>query len=336
MYHFSFKYILNLTKLKLKIKIQHICIKHKIIEMITWVFEDGVLSLGTGDQVRKGHNNTIMNYVPHKNILNSEQSKEYLKVSLEEFRSHHKKARDIYLTQMDYRMKISKNGQYCAVYANNHVHCDFFIQEDMTHPMYPGQKLGRLLFSLSRNMNEPRDYVIEFFEHPISHETVFIFNKNHGQISVYNMDGKIINSDDPTDHYVSLVEIINEKYLLYRGWVWHPYDICLLYDINQLITIPSYEPESIWMEGDYASPPIIQNGGFKVGDLTFDVESYCECKDLIKEFPPSILEDGKIKIRDLTFESDFFYKNISKIYNIFSEKYYKYHCKFYNISLNLK
>lgn len=137
------------------------------------------------------------------------------------------------------QLKVSPKDKYAAVCGINKHYADFYTKHTVD-----GYK--HYLYSLKRNTyrTENNDYVLEFFRSPIdTSKTLFIFNRDHGELGVYDANsGKQLHTDEQNDKFITSIKIINDNYLYVTGWYWSPIFFTSIYKINDLLTKPDYEP----------------------------------------------------------------------------------------------
>lgn len=140
-------------------------------------------------------------------------------------------------------LKVSPNGQYAAVCNIHSYYADFYkvVHSD-------GEEYPKYMYSLRRNTYRSKgtDYLLEFFTSPVDNsKTVFIFNTNHGTISVCDAEsGQELHTDCEEDKFITSYRIIKEigQYYMYvEGWFWNPVFFTTLYKISDLLTTPSYK-----------------------------------------------------------------------------------------------
>lgn len=141
-------------------------------------------------------------------------------------------------------LKTSPNGIYAAV-CNIH---SFYVDVYTINKAEDGKEYPRYLYSLRRNTYKTKgtDFLFEFFTSPVEpSKTLFIFNLNHGTISVCDAQtGQELHKDCQEDKFITHYRIIEEykqQYLYIEGWYWSPKFFTALYDINHLLTTPSYK-----------------------------------------------------------------------------------------------
>lgn len=140
-------------------------------------------------------------------------------------------------------LKVSPNGQYAAVSNIHTYYADFYKIVQCNGEEYP-----KYMYSLRRNTYRSKgtNYLLEFFTSPVDNsKTVFIFNKNHGTLSVCDAEtGQELHTDCEEDKFLTSYRLINEfgQYYLYlEGWFWNPVFFTTLYKISDLLTTPSYK-----------------------------------------------------------------------------------------------
>lgn len=149
------------------------------------------------------------------------------------------------------KLKVSPNGLYAAVCNIHSYYTDFYkLQTDDDSIQYP-----KYMYSLRRNTyrTEGTDYLLEFFTSPVdATQTLFIFNLEHGNISVCDVEtGKVLHTDCNEDKFLTSYKMLTEykqHYLYIEGWYWGPVFFTALYKIHDLLTTPSYQ--SILLDSD--------------------------------------------------------------------------------------
>lgn len=148
-----------------------------------------------------------------------------------------------YDTSDNFILKVSPNGQYAAVCNIHTYYADFYKVVPSKGEEYP-----KYMYSLRRNTYRSKgtDYLLEFFTSPEDNsKTVFIFNTNHGTISVCDAEtGRELHTDCEEDKFITSYRLIKEcgQYYLYlEGWIWNPVFFTTLYKISDLLTTPSYK-----------------------------------------------------------------------------------------------
>lgn len=222
--------------------------------MQQFYFEDGKLKVGKPIE-RSGFyaDNTVQDY----NVMHLDPQPGIY--SQEKYDEITKKAKQ-FNEFMDMKIKTTQDHKYCAVYSPHYLYCDFYEQlepEDYmpivksdNDPLYVKRAKVEYRFTLKRNTYRPGDFIIEFVTHPTTKETMILFNETHGQLSVYNTKGQLIHKEQKADKFFHRVEMINDKYMIGYCWVWHPIQTNVLYNINDLLTIPDYSPITLWREED--------------------------------------------------------------------------------------
>ena len=123
-----------------------------------------------------------------------------------------------------------------------HMYCDFFVD-------------GVLSYSLRRNgYYPPRDCLIEFFKDSEG-RVLFIFSKHHGELSVCDAKtGSELFSEEQDDKFCVDCQMVNQRYMLFSGWMWSPVYFKTLYDMDEFLhNKEEYEPKVI--DGDSALRP---------------------------------------------------------------------------------
>lgn len=152
-----------------------------------------------------------------------------------------------YRDALDYKLKQIDNiaAVFPAGTENNdsaHMYCDFFVD-------------GVLSYSLRRNgYYPPGDCLIEFFK-DCEGRVRFIFNKQHGVLSVYDAKtGSELFSDEQDDKFCVDCQMVDQRYMLFSGWMWSPIYFKTLYDMDEFFhTKKEYEPK--YIDGDDALRP---------------------------------------------------------------------------------
>lgn len=141
-------------------------------------------------------------------------------------------------------LKTSSNGVYAAV-CNIH---SFYVDVYIVKKADDGKECPTYLYSLRRNTYKTKDtdFLFEFFTSPSEpSKTLFIFNLNHGVISVCDAHtGQEVHTDYQDDKFITSYKIIEEykqQYLYIEGWYWASKFFTALYDINHLLTTPLYK-----------------------------------------------------------------------------------------------
>ena len=156
---------------------------------------------------------------------------------------------------LDLQIKSTPDNKYCAVYYPNLIYCEFYEQFEPKNNDTPiGRARVKHLFTLRRNSyyakNPSHDFIVDFVTHPKTNDTMVLFNSFHGKLSIYNMNGQLVHSDNFDDKFVTSLQIINKKYMIAKCWYWGSVVVNLLYDLDKLLTTPDYEPVIIWTEND--------------------------------------------------------------------------------------
>ena len=143
---------------------------------------------------------------------------------------------DSYDDLKDIELRVSPDNKYAALCKIHDYYADFYKVID-NEPEY--------LYSLRRNTyrTEGTKYLLEFFTSPEDPNiTLFIFNKEHGVISVCDAEsGKTIHTDQPEDKFITDYKIIENEYIYLIGWYWSPIFFTALYKIKDLLKINEYE-----------------------------------------------------------------------------------------------
>lgn len=181
-------------------------------------------------------------------------------------------------------LKVSPNGKYVAVCNIIGKYADVF-EVDEPHDVLH-------LYTLKKNTYRTEDaqFMFEFFVSPSDPEdTLFIFNKTHGEISVYNTAWGIDNehhTDSNDDKFITKYKVLNNEYLYIECWYWQPIFGAKLYKLNDLLTVDGYSGVTVDVGLKYPSKDC-----FKVNQETNMVE----------------LIDNDVKIREYTLQD--FYEN---------------------------
>ncbi len=154
------------------------------------------------------------------------------------------------------------------------MYCDFFVN-------------GVLTYSMRRNGYHPHGQcLVEFFKNK-EERVLFIFNKRHGELSVCDAKtGSELFSDDQDDKFCIDCQMIDQRYMLFSGWIWSPLYYKTLYDMQKLMeSKDEYEPVTI--DGDSELSP-----NFKVQDgKLYSVK-------LDKSFDPEYVYSNIQKVKD--------------------------------------
>lgn len=141
----------------------------------------------------------------------------------------------------DIELKVSPDKKYAAICNIHDYYTDLYKVNYNDEPEY--------LYSLRRNTyrTEGTKYLLEFFTSPKNPEdTLFIFNKEHGVISVCDAEtGKTLHTDEPEDKFITDYKIIDNKYIYLIGWYWTPIHFTALYKINDLLQHDGYQSVKI-------------------------------------------------------------------------------------------
>lgn len=241
-----------------------------------WTFEQGVLFLGTErnapiscgtvDRTVKQYSTEIspsLMKLMEKNFSGEvHQDKHHYTSEFMEYRAiKENEYREIYLAQMDYKIKSSKDNQYCAVYSETGIHCDFYQQ--IPSPEGDLMKINRgvYLFTLVRTTHYPSDWIIEFILHPEIKIPLVLFGSRH-KLEFYNMTGVLNSKVKGYDHiYFKHIEWIDETSFLLHAWEWQPFDQVLLCNLSKFFSDPEkYDMEILWFEDDWKKYPKVKDG----------------------------------------------------------------------------
>ena len=284
--------------------------------MDNWNLIDGYLCLGNSlhQQIDDGtYSRIVQHYNPNYSLSFSDKLKHKLNIELDEKKRYKtgdsvkikeafKIATEHFHDYMGYKLKASKDNRYCAVYAENHLHCDFFEQMPPTN--WPFNK-GKHLFTLKRNTYRMSDigFIMEFLEHPETKETLFIFNPQHGELSLYNMKGEKVKEGKANDEFFTSLTFINDEYFLLNGWIWQPMSFFSIYNINKFITDPDYCPR--WeFEQDGCPMPTVKDGKIVMGAFIFELKFFMNNMNFIVFHFPKI-KDNKVLIGDDDFQAEY-------------------------------
>lgn len=111
-------------------------------------------------------------------------------------------------------------------------------------------KNDKFLYSLNKNnyRTENDDFMLlEWFDHPTESKTVFLFNLEHGVISVIDADtGKELHHDAFSSVFISAYQMFdNREYMYISGWCWGPFPVRCIYHIPTFLLTPVYKPTNI-------------------------------------------------------------------------------------------
>jgi hypothetical protein len=263
-----------------------------------WNFANGCLFLGSENSKRMENNGSMSTIVKQYVTDTSDRLSTLVeKVFKEEypdedcysskfFDYRNKKLAEymnIFYAQIDYRLKTSKDKQYCAIYSETGLHCDFYQQvtADFHGSSYPR---GKFLFSLLRNTYQSGKWIVDFVTHPDTQETLILFNSQHGKLDVYDLTGKIKFDQSSDDIFFKSIEWVNDKYFLLHAWMWQPWDVVYIYNLDEFLRnkelLPfhsddyKYKYGQIWFDGDdFKNYPIVKDGKVIMGQKvieTFD------------------------------------------------------------------
>lgn len=242
--------------------------------MLAWNLSDGILSLNSKNIVKNYSHETSRKVIKlieesfSGEIMKDEYnySDEFLKYKI----IKEKEYRQIYLAQLDYQIKCSKDNRYCAVYSNTGIHCDFYEQ----FPSRTFEK-GVYLFTLVKSTFYPSEWIVDFILHPETKNTLCLFGSKH-RIEFYDMKGVPEEAKITIeDLYFKNIEWINDYSFLIHGWDWGPSDHVLLCDIEKFFKdSKNYCIQLIWSDDDWEKYPKVKDGKIWMGNnLYTDIEN---------------------------------------------------------------
>ena len=300
--------------------------------MENWNLIDGSLCLGPSrlhNIGNCGYSRVVEEYNPtHSDELDEKKKKKlniefdqddcYKPNDYEKFTEAYKVSTEHFHDHMGYKLKTSKDNRYCAVYAENHLHCDFFEQIPASQG-WPFTR-GEHLFTLKRNSYrlENIGFIMEFLEHPETKETLFIFNPKHGELSLYNMKGDKMKKGPDNDIFFNKVSIINEEYFLLVGWIWQPMNYMAIYNIKEFITDPDYYPQGQSAFDDCLLPEV-KNGKICLESFLFEIEFFRKNMNFIVFHFPKII-DKKVLIDDIEYDLEYFNAHIEECFSDAKQK----------------
>jgi hypothetical protein len=248
-----------------------------------WTFQDGYLFLGKDRHAQIASNSTVDRTVKRyvndvssslmKIIENNfsgqvnEEENHYTSEFMTYRFAKEKEYREIYLAQMDYKIKTSQDNQYCAVYSETGIHCDFYQQLPSLENDWIKVTRGEYLFTLVRSTNHPSEWIINFIHHPNTQKPLILFGSCH-QLKFYNLMGQVEHTVKGHTHlYYKYIEWINETSFLLHAWEWQPFAEVLLCDLKKFFADPEkYSPDLIWFDGDdWEKYPKVINGQIVMG-----------------------------------------------------------------------
>lgn len=100
------------------------------------------------------------------------------------------------------------------------------------------------IYSMKRSSYYPSktSFVFHFIQHPVEDKQLFIFNKNHGELGVYDAEtAKELHTDHAEDKFIIQMKVVDNEFLLLYGWYWTPVYFIYIYDIKHFLTRPNYE-----------------------------------------------------------------------------------------------
>ncbi|MDD4930667.1 MAG: hypothetical protein PHG66_00740 [Candidatus Colwellbacteria bacterium] len=167
----------------------------------------------------------------------------------------------IYLAQMDYKIKPSKDNQYCAVYSNSGIHCDFYQQIPSPEGDFLKVSRGVYLFTLVRDTHYPSEWIVEFILHPETKTQLILFGSRH-TLEFYNTTGVSHSKVKGYEHiYFKRIKWIDETSFLLHAWEWQPCDQVLICDLSKFFADPEkYSMDMIWFEDDWKTYPSVKDG----------------------------------------------------------------------------
>lgn len=172
-------------------------------------------------------------------------------------------------------LKVSPDNKYAAVCNIHSYYTDLYKVID-DEPQY--------MYSLRRNTyrTEGTKYLLEFFTSPKDPEsTLFIFNKEHGIISVCDAEtGQTVHTDEPEDKFITDYKVIDNKYIYLIGWYWSPIYFTALYKINDLLQRDEYQCVKI----DYEPIDTNKEFVFRLDDTNNNITFCNKNHKLYKEY----------------------------------------------------
>jgi hypothetical protein len=189
--------------------------------------------------------------------------------------------------QLQVVLKTSSDQEYCAIIYT----CVDIV--NIYHSVLKssnGEYYGKYLSTLRRNKYyaDTKNFILEFVQDPQTGETLILFNKEHGKLSVLKPTGEVLFSDKDTDKFINSLTWITPRYFALNIWFWHPTFATALYDVNELLKGPNYVPKVIVHYDD-------------------DIDQKSEIKKLFE------VKQGKIVHYDQEYDPDFFEANFIKI-----------------------
>lgn len=261
-----------------------------------WNFENGCLFLGpdnrkelpgagfisrnvkeyvtkTSDKLCELIKQTFVKEFPNELVYRENNNKSYKSYSEKFFNYKNEREREytkISEAYTDYRIKSSKNKEYCAVYSDIGIHCDFYQQITSNVHGTP-LNVGKYLFTLTRNTYRSGEWILDFVNHPDTNEQLFLFNSQHGILDVYDMTGKIKFEQESNDIFFKRLEWINDKYFLLHYWIWQPFDYVDIYSLDDFLrNRKELTHNRIWADYDSKPYPKVENGKLIIDDKIID------------------------------------------------------------------
>jgi hypothetical protein len=174
----------------------------------------------------------------------------------------------VYNSHTNLVLKVSPDGRFAAVCNISSYYADIYkaVDDDQQQST---KRYPKYFYSLRRNTYKTKGvkYLLEFFASPVEpSKTLFIFNLEHGKISVIDAEtGREMHTDHFEDKFIIDYKIVYDKvttkrFLYLDGWYWGPSYFTSLYDIDTLLT--SANVESVKIECDVS--PINEDNHFKL------------------------------------------------------------------------
>jgi len=92
--------------------------------------------------------------------------------------------------------------------------------------------------------------ILEFVSHPLTGEVLIVGCPEPSQLGVFNLKGELLHLSGHLGDYIVKVQMVNDgKHLVVDYLIWHPIYFKELLAVDQLLTTPEYQGQTIWEEG---------------------------------------------------------------------------------------
>ncbi len=100
--------------------------------------------------------------------------------------------------------------------------------------------------------------LMEWVEHPRTHNVYLLFCAEHGSLGVYDPTGHLIHTDKWDDRFLTSIVWLPGNLFLLHYWIWQPVYATDVYDLESLLDTPNYTgyclrfdmDDSIWKEAE--------------------------------------------------------------------------------------